>query len=257
MTQTMCDNKMNFQWKEIIKSIFWIVVGGIIGWWIAMYMDRPDISYYVQKNQQAKFQTVNSQKVLTSWRRTRKNPQIGNLYSSSVYIRNTGHHAYKGEDLSKAKEPLRVESNEPIALFTVDDKQSPESTFSVKEKDGIYYIEFDFLNYGRSVRFVFTHHNPIKHLWVRGAGLNLPSIRENTPFKIWVYHHSFFSLGIFIVVIISFSFVVLRKIYSKYTSFDEEYYQLIQQFLITKNKKEKEELIKRINALLEKHLTFK
>ena len=251
----MMNTKLKCLMRTLVTYFIVSIFSGIIGWLICVYMDRPDISYYVQANQQAKFQTINSQKVLTSWRRTRKNPQLGDLYSSSVYIRNTGYHAYKGADFSNSKEPLRVESNEPIVLFTVDDKQASESSVSVKEKDGIYYIEFDFLNYGKSVRLVFTHHHPVKYLRVMGAGSNLPSIRENTPFKIWAYRHFFSFLGIFIIVILFFLFVVLGKIYSKYTRFDEEYYQLIQQFLTIKNKKERQKIMQQINDLFQKRGT--
>ena len=190
---------IKLQLRKLVIFFIGTIFGGIVGWGIATYMDRPDISYYVKLNRHATVRTENSKRILTSWHRTRWNLKRGEIYSSSVYIRNTGNHAYKGEDFSKRKNPLRIESDKPITLFTINDKQNPETTVSITDKNGIYYIDFDFINYGKSINFVFIHSQPVKYIQVKGAGVNLPSIKEKVPFKMWIYTHP---MGMLVLVIL-------------------------------------------------------
>ena len=245
---------MRINLKEYIKQFIILIVGGVIGWWIGIYMDRPDISYYTQINQQAEINSDNSHRVLRSWYRSRKNLRRSSIYSSSVYISNTGHHAYEGKDFSHSKEPLRIESNSPIELFTIDDKKSPETAASIKEKNGIYYIEFDFLNYGQSIHFVFTHSQPIRYLHVKGSGVNLPYIKEKTPLRIWAYRHFFLGMLIFVVVGILLSIGILWIFNYKTPKFYKEFDRLLQQFLIEKNKRIKKDIMKQIDILFKKYI---
>ena len=198
--------KIKLQLQKLVIFFIGTLGGGIVGWGITNYMDRPDISYYAKLNQHATVRTENSKRILTSWYRTRRNLKRGEIYSSSVYLRNTGNHAYKGEDFSKGKNPLRIESDKPITLFTINDKQNPETTVSITDKNGIYYIDFDFINYGKSINFVFIHSQPVKYIQVKGAGVNFPSIKEKIPFTIWMYTHPLWTL-------ISFLLLALLLIY--------------------------------------------
>lgn len=184
--------------QKLQELLIGAIFGGIIGWGIATYMDRPDISYYSKINQYARIDTVNSTRVLTSWYRRWKNSKRGTIFSSSVYIRNTGYHAYKGADLSRDKNPLRIESDKPIKLFTVNDTQSPETKVSVIDKNGIYFIDFDFINNGKSLNFVFTHSQPVKYIHVKGSGIDLPYIREKQPFNMLIYTHPYLILVLFV-----------------------------------------------------------
>jgi len=234
----------------IISSIF----SGFIGWWIGIYMSRPDISYYAHINQPAKISIDNSHKVLKSWHKGRRNLRMANTYSSSVYISNTGYHAYKGDDFSHTKEPLRIETDSPMELFAIDDKKSPETAISIKGDQGIYYIEFDFLNYGKSIHFVFTHQKPLKYLHVKGSGIDLPYIKEKTPLRIWIYHNFFLMIFILFIIGILLDRGIVWLIDYRTSKFDKDYYQLLQLLAVEKNKKTKHEIINKIGTLLKKHV---
>ncbi|WP_458402140.1 hypothetical protein [Candidatus Avelusimicrobium sp.] len=242
---------MNIKWKSfsvkrIIEFFITSIISGFIGCWIGIYMNRPDISYYVRINQPAEISVDNSRRILKFLHSRRRNLRWANTYSSSVYISNTGYRAYKGTDFSRTKEPLRIETDSPIELFTIDDKKSSETTVSIKGEKGVYYIEFDFLNYGKSIRFVFTHQRPLKYLNIKGAGVDLPYIKEKSPLRIWFYQNFF--LVVFILVIVSILF------YYNTSKFDKEYYRLLQQFSVAKNNKAKKEIIKQIGILFEKNM---
>lgn len=196
--------KIKQQLQKLVIFLLGAIFGGIIGWGISTYMDRPDISYYSKINQHARIDTVNSTRVLTSWYRVWKKLKRGTIYSSSVYIRNTGYHSYKGSDLSREKNPLRIESDKPIELFTVNDTQSPETKVSVIDKNGIYFIDFDFINSGKSLNFVFAHSQPVKYIRVKGSGVDLPYIREKQPFNMLIYTHPYLLLVLFIFASILF-----------------------------------------------------
>ncbi len=196
--------KIKQQLQKLVIFLLGAILGGIIGWGISTYMDRPNIFYYAKLNQHAKVTIKKSQKILTSWYRTRRNPKRGEVYSSSVYIGNTGYHAYKGIDLSQEKNPLRIESDKPIELFTVNDTQSPETKVSVIDKNGIYFIDFDFINSGKSLNFVFTHSQPVKYIRVKGSGVDLPYIREKEPFNMLIYTYPYLLLVLFIFASILF-----------------------------------------------------
>ena len=244
---------MNTFWKsKIISFVAGIFVGGVVGWAISTYMDRPDISYYTRINQQAKIKNTGSRKTLTSWNITRRNPEKGDIFSSSVYIRNTGYHAYKGEDFSQEKDPLRIESDHAIRLFAINDKQSPESKISTKDKNGIYYIEIDFLNYGRMVHFIFTHERPVRYIHVKGSGVNLPVIKEKMPIMIWLYRHPILMLLILIFIMLASTFSIFFLLDRKVRKVEEEYHRLVDKYLNTQNEKRKKQIMKQIGKLFKK-----